>query len=197
MPTAYYFTYTQVRVDPAVSNFAWRLSDEGRARVIRVINAPWMSRIGRIATPDEARAIETADILARRRSLPVTVNPGLRDIGRPGDEFLGAAEHRETVATLFARPDFGTRPGWETACHAQARIVAAAKDEIAAGAGGGDLLFTGHGAAGTLLLCHLCGAPISLECFEPTPGGNLFAFDCRTLKVLFRWRAAVPTLRPE
>ena len=194
MPTAYYFTYTQVRVEPAVSNFAWRLSDEGRARVIGVINAPWMARIGRIATADEDRAVETAGILARRRKLPVTVNPGLRDVGRPGHEYLCASEFQETLAALFARPDRPTRLGWETARHAQERIVAAVSEEVAEGASGGDLLFTGHGAAGTLLLCHLDGSPISSDSFEPTPGGNLFAFDCDTLKVLFRWRSALPRL---
>ena len=193
MPTAYYFTYTQIRVDPTLSNFDWHLSDEGRARILGVANAPWMARIGRIATPDEARATETAAILARRRNLPITVNADLRDVGRPGHEYLCAAEFRETVAALFARPKQHVRIGWETACHAQERIVAAVKQEVAAGANGGDLLFTGHGASGTLLLCHLGGSPISAESFEPTPGGNLFAFDCETLKLQFRWRTVVAT----
>jgi broad specificity phosphatase PhoE len=194
LPTAYYFTHTQIRVDPAVPVRDWHLSDEGRARVLRVVNAPWMSRVTRVITSTEYRVIEVAHIFAERRDLPVEVHAGLDDSARPPVDFLSVVELDRTLNAFFARPETGARPGWEAAADAQRRVAAAIHTLLAAKTGEGDLLIVGHGRIGTLLLCHLAGLAISREHFQPPPGGNLFAFDCASRKVLFRWRTVAASL---
>ena len=194
MATAYYFTHTQIRVDPAVPVFDWGLSDEGRARVIRVTGAPWMSKVGRIVSSGEHRAVEAAEIFARRCSLPVEVDMRICDTDRPRAEFLSVVELDKAVDIFFAQPDESARPGWETARDGQRRIAAAIDDRLAAKSDADDILHVGHGRIGTLLMCHLGGLPISRAHFQPTPGGNLFAFDCATRNLLFRWRAVAPPL---
>jgi broad specificity phosphatase PhoE len=45
-----------------------------------------------------------------------------------------------------------------------------------------------HGGVGTLLLCHLSGLPISRDQDQPpTNGGNYFAFDQMTLRLIHGW----------
>ncbi len=194
MQTAYYFTHTQIRVDPAIPVRDWHLSDEGRARVLRVVNAPWVSRVTGVIASSEYRTIETAHIFAARRDLPVEVHPEIDDSARPLCDFLSVMELDRTVDAFFAQPAESARPGWETAADAQRRVAAGIDALLDARADDpGDLLIIGHGRIGTLLLCHLAGLPISREHFQPTPGGNLFAFDRASRKLLFRWRTvAVP-----
>jgi broad specificity phosphatase PhoE len=191
---AYYFTHTQVRVDPSIPVRDWRLSDEGRARVLRVVRAPWVSRVTRVVASSEYRVIETAHIFAGRRDLPVDVFPKIDDSERPAFECLSVMDLDDTVDAFFARPDESPRPGWESAADAQRRIAAGIDALIDGKSDDGDLLIIGHGRSGTLLLCHLAGLPISREHFQPTPGGNLFAFDCVSRRLLFRWRMVAPPL---
>ncbi len=194
MATAYYFTHTQIRVDPTIPVVEWSLSDEGRARILRVTGAPWLSKVNRIVASGEYRTVEAAEIFARRRCVPMEVNTALRDGDRPREEFLSVIELDKAIDVFFAHPDESARPGWETARDAQKRMAAAMEAELAARSGPGDVLYIGHGRIGTLLLSHLAGLPISREHYQPTQGGNLFGFDCTSRKVLFRWRVMAPPL---
>lgn len=143
-------------------------------------------------TSDETRTLETADIFSRHLGVPVEIDRELRDISRPKGEFLPVAAFQETMEAFFARPGESARPGWEPALTAQARLARAFAAQIGCQEARRDVLIVGHGAAGTLLLCDRGGTPISRDCFEPTGGGNLFAVDCRTGKLLFRWRSVAP-----
>lgn len=194
MPTVYYFTHTQIRVEPTVPVKDWRLSDEGRARVLRVVNAPWASRVTRVVASSEYRVIETAHIFAARRDLPVEIVQQLGESARPLFDFLSVVDLDRTVEAFFARPDESPRPGWEPATDAQRRVAAAVDALLTPKPLEGDMLIVGQGRIGTLLMCHLAGLPISREHFQPTPGGNLFAFDATSRKVLFRWRIVAPPL---
>ena len=194
LSTVYYFTHTQIRVDPATPVRDWHLSDEGRARLLRVVNAPWVSRVTRVVASSEYRAIETAHIFAARRNLPVEVNSEIGDSLRPSSEFLSVMDLDKTVDAFFTRPQESARPGWETAADAQRRVAAGIDALLTDTTVDGDLLIIGHGRIGTLLLCHLAGLPISRDHFQPTPGGNLFAFDRLSRRVLFRWRMVAPPL---
>ena len=195
MATAYVFTPTQMRVDPAAPVRDWRLSDEGRARVLRVVGAPWVARVTRVVTSTEYSVIETANMFARRLDLPVEFRPELDDSRRPSSAFLPVNEFDRMLDAFFSRPEEGARLGWESAVAAQRRIVAAVDSLLAAARDDrGDLLFLIHGRVATLLLCHLAGVPISREFFQPMFGGNLFAFDRSSRKVLFRWRRVAPPL---
>ena len=194
LSTVYYFTHTQIRVDPAIPVRDWHLSDEGRARVLRVVHAPWLSLVTRVVASTEYRVIETAHIFAGRRDLSVEIHSEIDDGRRPSSEFLSMVDLDETIDAFFARPQESPRPGWESAADAQRRAVAGLDALLTDSADGSDLLIIGHGRIGTLLLCHLAGLPIARDYSQPTPGGNLFAFDHSSRKVLFRWRIVAPPL---
>jgi broad specificity phosphatase PhoE len=194
LSTVYYFTHTQVRIDPAIPVRDWHLSDEGRARLLRVVSTPWASRVTRVVASSEYRAIETAHIFAGRRNLPVEVNAQLDEGARPLFDFLSVMDLDKTVDAFFQKPQESPRPGWEAAGDLQRRAVAGIDALLEAKSDDGDMLIIGHGRIGTVLLCHLAGLPIARDHFQPTPGGNLFAFDRSSRKVLFRWRMVAPPL---
>ena len=54
--------------------------------------------------------------------------------------------------------------------------------------GDGDVLFVGHGAVGTLLLCHYAGLAIDRVHDQPAGGGNYFAMVKQGRRVIHRWR---------
>ncbi len=106
---------------------------------------------------------------------------------RSASGFLPPAEFEQVADQFFAAPDSSAR-GWATARAEQARIVAAIH-AVLLGHRGGDILFVGHGAVGALNLCHLLGEPISRSRDQPGGGGNIYAWDIATKRILHPWRS--------
>jgi broad specificity phosphatase PhoE len=128
--------------------------------------------------------METAAILGSALRLDFTTDLQLGENDRSATGFLPLAEFETTADEFFARPSLSVR-GWETAAHAQARIVDAVRrlraDDPRPTA------FVAHGAVGTLLYCDLVGIPISREHDQPGQG-SYFEFDPSTWTATHPWR---------
>ncbi|TPI29210.1 histidine phosphatase family protein [Mesorhizobium sp. B3-1-9] len=184
MPIAYYITHPQVRIDADVPVPGWRLSDVGRARAVAMLDQPWVGSIGRIVSSAERKAIETAEILAGRLHLAVEVRERTHENDRSATGFLPPPEFEAVADQFFARPHESIR-GWERAIDAQGRIVS--EVEAALTTGEADIAFVGHGGVGTLLLLHLSGREISREADQPAGGGNYFAWDIGSRRLIHGW----------
>jgi Histidine phosphatase superfamily (branch 1) len=102
---------------------------------------------------------------------------------------LSEPEFAAVVDEFFRRPEESVR-GWERAVDAQRRIIAGTKAVLRAKPVDDDVAIVAHGGTGTLLLCHLTGVPISQDWDQPrTNGGNYFAFDLMTFRLLHGWRS--------
>lgn len=187
MSIARYLTHPQVQIDPAVPVPRWGLSQTGRGRAELLRAAPWVSRLRRIVSSEEKKAVETAEILARAAGLAVEVRDGMGENDRSATGFLPPAEFEAVADQFFAAPDASAR-GWATARAEQARITAAIDAALRSHVGG-DVLFVGHGAVGALNLCRLLGVPISRSLDQPGGGGNVYAWEFATGRVLHRWRS--------
>jgi broad specificity phosphatase PhoE len=77
--------------------------------------------------------------------------------------------------------------GWERAADAQLRIVSAVESILKQNRAG-DMLFVGHGAVGTLLLCHYLKVEISRIHDQTSGGGQFFTLAKETRQVLHSWR---------
>ena len=119
--------------------------------------------------------------------LPVLVCADLHENDRSSTGFLPPEEFERVADAFFARPDDCVR-GWERAVDAQARIVQAIEAELARDSGDRDVIIAGHGAVGTLLMTHLLGQSISRALDQPAGGGNVFAFDRDSRRVIHRWK---------
>jgi probable phosphoglycerate mutase len=135
------------------------ITDTGREQVERA--AEWVAaryRPTRIVTSPFRRAQQTADILARRLGLGVTIEPDLRE------RFYGDLTG-QPYAAARALPDFDPATYWlwrppgggETLVEVAAR-AGAALDRVARAAPDEDLLVVSHGAVMMALWFHTTGS---------------------------------------
>lgn len=185
-----FLSHPQVRVSADVPVPRWGLTDQGRQRVAAVSTQPWLSSVTRLVSSDETKALETAAIIAGTTGLRIEVREDLHENDRSATGFVPPSRFEQLADAFFAEPDVSVE-GWETSRDAQARVVQATADLLRSA--GGDVVVSGHGGVGTLLLCHLLGAPISRihdqnGATSAPGGGNHWAFDCGQERVLHGWR---------
>ncbi|UDY34488.1 histidine phosphatase family protein [Dermatobacter hominis] len=180
-----YVTHAEVEVDLSVPVARWGLSSTGRARVVAMLDQPWVPGVGRIVSSDETKAVETARILADHLGLSVEVRPGTGENDRTATGFLPPDEFEATADRFFAAPRRSVR-GWERAADAQGRIVAALQDLLDAPSHASTVV-VGHGGVGTLWWCWLAHEPISRRHDQPGQG-HRFTVDVDRRAVLDRWR---------
>jgi len=185
-----YVTHPQVRVSAQVPVPRWGLTDQGRQRVSLLCEQPWWVTTTRLVSSDETKALETAAIIAARTGLPIEVRAGLHENDRSSTGFVPSDRFEQLADQFFAHPDRSVE-GWERARDAQRRIVEGTADLV--GDGEGDVALCGHGAVGTLLLCHLLQVPIGRTEDQNGPdaapgGGNVWVLDRGTGRILHRWR---------
>jgi broad specificity phosphatase PhoE len=195
--TAYFVTHPDVVIDPNVPVPRWPLSERGRSRMRSLLEKPWVSDLRHVFSSGEQKALDGAEILAGSLRIPHTILPELGENDRSTTGFLPPAEFWEIVEEFFAHPERSVR-GWERACDAQARIVAALDEALRIAPRGASIACVSHGGVGTLLLCHLKGAAISRSEEQPRPapgsppgsgGGYYLAFDAESRELQHGWRA--------
>jgi broad specificity phosphatase PhoE len=148
-----------------------------------------VTSVGAVYCSDEQKALDGAAILGAHLGLTPVVLPELGEVDRSSTGFLAEADHAVAARLLFERPDESVC-GWETARHAQARIVRAVDMVIARHALiDGDAAIIAHGAVGTLFLLHLLGAPIAFHHLQPgRDGGHYYAFDATARRLIHDWK---------
>ena len=180
-----YVTHPEVTVDPATPVERWELSPAGRDRARRMLEQPWVAELDRIVSSDEAKAVQTAELLAGATDLTVEVREGIGENDRSATGFLPPEEFEATADRFFARPDRSVR-GWERAVDAQTRIAGHLADLLDP-ADDRSTVVVGHGGVGTLWYCWLTEQPISRRHDQPGQG-HYFTLDVATRDVLHGWR---------
>jgi broad specificity phosphatase PhoE len=170
-----YLTHPEVQVDPDVAVPDWLLTDLGRERAAKATVLPFAGEIAQVVSSAEKKAIETAKIFAARRNVFHRILPFLHENDRSATGFLPPAEFEATADTFFADPHKSVR-GWERAIDAQNRVVTGIKSALRHIPEEHPVLFAGHGAVGTLLMCHLMATPIDRR-HDQKRGGSWFRFD--------------------
>ena len=186
MTLAYYISHPQVVQDPATPVPQWTLSDKGSDRLAALDGAHWVASLSVVHASGERKAVDTAGMLARIAGCQVIVHQDMGENDRSATGYLAPPEFEAMANAFFASPDVSVR-GWERAIDAQMRIVSAVERILAAHDPRASIAFSGHGGVGTLLLCHLAGEPIRRLRDQPPGGGNVFAFEIATRRLLFPW----------
>jgi broad specificity phosphatase PhoE len=180
-----YLTHPQVQIDPAIPVPSWGLSAVGRARVKALAIAGWLEGTTQIVCSAERKAVETAEPIAAALGISLEIRGGMHENDRSATGYLPPHEFEYAANRFFAYPDQSIR-GWERALDAQARIVREA-EAILTRPSEGDVLFVGHGAVGTLLLCHYSRIPIN-KIYDQPSGGHYFTMIKTERRVLHSWR---------
>jgi broad specificity phosphatase PhoE len=180
-----YLTHPQVQIDPVVPVPDWGLSAAGKARVSALIDAGWLAGTAAVISSGERKAVEAAAPIAAALGVAMEIRQAMHENDRSATGFLPPSEFEATADAFFAQPMTSIR-GWERAIDAQARIVREA-DAVLSRQHSGDVLFVGHGAVGTLLLCHVAGIAISRTHDQPAGGGNYFTLTQADRRILHSW----------
>lgn len=181
-----YITHPNVEINPDVPVAQWGLNQTGIDRAERMLSQPWVSDLSRVISSEEAKAIETAAILAGRLGFIPQIRPTTGENDRTATGFVPPEQFETLANAFFARPTESVR-GWERAVDAQARIVGGLADLIGANASGsGDTAIVGHGGVGTLWYCHLAGLPIDRRYDQPGQG-HFFTVEQSTGNPLHGW----------
>jgi broad specificity phosphatase PhoE len=182
-----YVTHPDVTIDPSVPVPRWGLSEEGRRRATAMLGQPWVSTITRLVSSDETKALETARILGDHLELEIEVRDSIGEADRSSTGFVGPTRFEELADRFFAEPRESVS-GWERAVDAQSRIVRSLADVTSPTERAGDVVVIGHGAVGTLLMCHLAALRIDRRHDQPHQG-HVWTFDRRAGRLLHRWHA--------
>lgn len=182
-----FITHPEVVIDPAVPVPRWPLSPKGRARMNAFAEALEGRPVAAVWSSDEQKALEGGDILSRRLAAPHRVDPLLGENGRESTGYIAPPEFWEVVAEFFAKPDESVR-GWETARHAQRRVVDAV-ERLNADSPPGVVLVVSHGGVGALLTAHLQAVEIGREDRPMNPSGGCYlTIDRCALALRQSWR---------
>jgi broad specificity phosphatase PhoE len=183
-----FITHPEVVIDPAVPVPRWPLSPVGRARMEAFAASLTGRTVAAVWSSDEQKAEDGAAILAARLAAPHFVDAGLGENDRSATGYIAPPEFWEVVDQFFAQPDVSVR-GWETARHAQDRIVAAV-GRVDAESPAGVVLVVAHGGVGALLTAHLQNVIIGQEDRPGHSGGGCYlVLDRRSRSLQATWCA--------
>jgi len=189
---ALYVTHPQVVQDPAVPVPRWGLSPKGRERAERFANHKMAHAARRIISSNETKALELAQAIATISGVRVESGDKFGENDRSSTGFVPAERFEQLADAFFAEPTVSTE-GWERAIDAQARVVAAFEAALLGHDSDVPVMFTGHGAVGTLLKCHLGGRRIARSEDQrrigDPGGGNVFVVRLNDRKLLSDWMA--------
>jgi broad specificity phosphatase PhoE len=192
VPYALYVTHPQVVQDPNVPVPRWGLSPKGRERAERFANHAMARAARRIISSNETKALELAGAISAVSGVWVESGENFGENVRTSTGFVPPERFEALADAFFARPEVSTE-GWERAIDAQARVVAAFEAALAGHDPAVPVLFTGHGAVGTLLKCHLGRLAIARSEDQrrigDPGGGNVFVVRLGDRALLSDWMA--------
>jgi broad specificity phosphatase PhoE len=116
--------HAAVEADPDELPARWQLSEAGRAGARALAQLALWHDVRRIFSSPEWKAHETAQIIAGRNSIAVSLIEDLREVERPPRQWFDdgyPGGYAGAVAAYFAAPHLATH-GWEPPAVAQARI---------------------------------------------------------------------------
>ncbi len=185
-----FVTHSEVVIDPDQPITDWPLSTVGRTRMVQFAQtlAAGVVPVVGVWSSDERKARDGAEIIAARFGLQPRIDHDLHENDRSATGYIAPPEFWEVVAQFFGRPDESVR-GWETARHAQGRIVQSVERVLAAEKAPGLIVVISHGGVGQLLTAHLQGVEIGQEDRPGNPGGGCWiAIDRQDRRLAGPWR---------
>lgn len=118
--------HSESRPEPGIAPSRWELTDLGRERCVALAQLLEPFNLARIYCSYERKAVETAELIARRLGVPVEVANGVHEHVRTGAPYLSQHAFMAALEKFFAKPEeliFGD----ETALDACRRFTAAVR----------------------------------------------------------------------
>ena len=143
------------QMDRSALRSLWHLSDEGRRRCDALADALAGIAPRLIASSTEAKAVQTAKIVAERLDSPHREFEGLHEHDRSNVEFLPSEDFDPAIASFFASPEELVL-GKETASQAHERFSGGVQ-AVVAEAPDGNIVIVSHGTVMALFVAKWAG----------------------------------------
>lgn len=188
MPYLYLIRHPRTHVDPTRPSHQWGLSEQGRAQVEGLCDAPFCKVIQAIYASDQPKAVEPATIMGTRCEVPVTTLRGLAEVGRGIEAYLSAADYENALSRFFSFPETSVA-GWERAVDALARFQSAI-GEIMKERSTENIAVISHGMVLTLYTAMLDKEPPTLARWHDIDFATVTAVDMNKMQRLTPFVAA-------
>jgi broad specificity phosphatase PhoE len=169
-PTTFYFVRHGESEGNAARVFTGQtdspLTARGRLQAAAVAEELAKVKFDRIISSDLSRTRDTAELIAKRRGIPVEIVPELREIN-VGDR-TGTSFDETRGLPNWNDDGFVAWPGGETLDQVLTRTLGAI-GRLTRESRGKTILVVGHGGVNRILLSHFLGI---LPKLDRTPGGN-------------------------
>jgi alpha-ribazole phosphatase/probable phosphoglycerate mutase len=169
-PTTFYFVRHGESKGNAARVFTGQtdspLTARGRQQAAAVAEELAKVKFDRIISSDLSRTRDTAELIAKRRGIPVEIVPELREIN-VGDR-TGTSFDETRGLPNWNDDGFVAWPGGETLDQVLTRTLGAI-GRLTRESRGKTILVVGHGGVNRILLSHFLGI---LPKLDRTPGGN-------------------------
>lgn len=154
--------HSHVDVVPGRPPRTWGLSDEGRRRAALLAGRLADFDVARVVSSVEPKAVETAEIVAQRLTVPSASVPGLHEQLRDTAPYLGEKDFQTAIAWLFDEPSkvvFGEESADAAADRFSAAIESLVMDERSAerSASHRDRIVVAHGTVISLYVARAAG----------------------------------------
>src|SRR4051794_33869860 len=98
-----YITHPQVDVDLRVPVTSWHLSELGRTRAACCLQQPWVTRVARVISSPESKALELAGLLCAHLGVEVEIRADIGENDRSSTGPLPPAEFALLADQFFAQ----------------------------------------------------------------------------------------------
>src|SRR4051812_9224079 len=105
MPKLLLIKHAKPQVDPAKPPESWKLSDEGRSQARVLATHLATHELSIIVFSDEAKATETAQIVASELKISVQSHPNLHEHDRSNVPHMRSGEFISHIELFFRRPE--------------------------------------------------------------------------------------------
>ena len=188
MPYLYLIRHPKTHVDPSRQAHEWALSDQGRAQVNMLIEAPFWKHVKSLYSSSQPKAMEPARAIGQRYDIPVTSLPGLAEVRRGTEIYHSTGDYNAILDKFFSSPDFSVQ-GWERAGEAVARFKQAIQ-EIISKHPGQSVAVLSHGMILTLYTAMLENQTPTLRRWREIDFACVGTVDIETMRLVAPFTAA-------
>src|SRR5258706_2559808 len=188
MPYLYLLRHPRTHVDPTRPSHEWGLSEQGRAQVGVLANAPFCKVVQAIYASNQPKAIEPATAIGAKYGIPVTAIPGLGEGSRGTETYLNAADYDNALSKFFSLPDTSVA-GWERATDALARFHNT-MHEIVEQTANESIVVLSHSMVLTLYTAMLADEMPTLALWHAIDFATVAAVDLSTMQLVTPFMAA-------
>jgi broad specificity phosphatase PhoE len=188
MAYLYLIRHPRTHVDPSRQAHEWAISDQGRAQVHALTEAPFWKNVVAIYSSNQAKAIEPARTIGQHYGIPVTSMPGLAEVQRGTEIYHSTGDYNTILSKFFSSPDFSVQ-GWEQAASALTRFQQAIS-EILANHPAQSVAIVSHGTILTLYTAMLQGQSPTLQRWKGIDFASVGAVDIASMQLVADLSAA-------